>query len=77
MHGVTWRAVPAKFETGHLPGAIWRAVVAKPKRKDLWCIFGTLVQHELAHVRGETWRALPAKFETRMCEMKSLRSEDL
>ena len=29
MHGVTWRAVPAKFETGHLPGAIWKAVVAK------------------------------------------------
>ena len=29
MHGETWRAVPAKFETGHLPGAIWKAVVAK------------------------------------------------
>ena len=54
-----------------------RPLLQSSKRKDLWCIFGTLVQHELAHARGETWGALPAKFEIKMCEMKSLRSEDL
>ena len=54
-----------------------RPLLQSSKRKDLWCIFGTLVQHELAHARGEIWRVVPAKFETRMCEMKILRSEDL
>ena len=37
----------------------------------------TAAEFETVPMRGETWRALPAKFETRMCEMKSLRSEDL
>ena len=30
----------------------------------LSCVFGTLVQDGLAHMRGVTWRAVPAKFKT-------------
>ena len=37
MHGVTWRAVPAKFKTGMCEIKILGSEV-------LWCIFGTLVQ---------------------------------
>ena len=53
MCGVTWRSVPAKFETGHMRGVTWRAVPAKFKTGmcemkilrfgDLSCIFRTLV----------------------------------
>ena len=37
----------------------------------------TAAEFETVPMRGVIWRAVPVKFVTGMCEMKSLRSEDL
>ena len=69
MRAVIWRAVPAKFNTGMCEMKILGSEV-------LWCVFATLVQDGLAHMRG-VFRVDQAKFETGMCEMKILGSEVL
>ena len=45
MHGVIWKAAPAKFKRGICEMKILGSEV-------LWCIFGTLVQDGLEHMRG-------------------------
>ena len=45
MHGVIWKAAPAKFKRGMCEIKILGSEV-------LWCIFGTLVQDGLEHMRG-------------------------
>ena len=45
MRGVIWRAAPAKFKTGMCEMKILGSEV-------LWCVFATLVQDGLAHMRG-------------------------
>lgn len=63
MSGVTWRAVPAKFNTGMCE--------MKSKSEVLWCILGHWFRTGLAEMRGVAWRVVPAKLKTGMCEMKS------
>ena len=56
MCGVTWRAVPAEFNTG----------LCEMKFQGLrYCGISWDVNSSM------TWRAVPAKFQTGMCEMKS------
>ena len=45
MRSVIWRAAPARFKRAMCEMKILGSEV-------LWCVFGTLVEHGLAHVRG-------------------------
>ena len=51
IRGVTWKAVPAKFNTGMCEMNIHGCEV-------YWCVFLTLVQDGLAQIRGVTWRSV-------------------
>ena len=63
MRGVTWRAVPAKFKRGMCEIKILGS-------KILWCVFGTLVQDGLAHMRGVICSELFRQSSKQGCEMK-------